>query len=191
MFHPLVFDNIKVVLEGAVYDRDFEGAITITNRSDVMDMATFQRLFQIEFKLADQNENINAVRAEMQLRTKLADIAAEQLEQPLTEHIGCTICIHFSLLMKNYADVPTEAREITSILNDIWGQRPYITQRVSTRLEEHRIDWPPKELHNHITLDFHRKIDEGNIDDLNELIDYTIRSLLKLQAYSDQGFTKD
>lgn len=96
MFHPLVFDNIRVVLEGAVYDRDFEGAITITNRSDVMDMATFHRQFQIEFKLADQHEHTTAVRAEMQLRTQLADIAAEQLEQPLTDHIGCTICIHFS-----------------------------------------------------------------------------------------------
>ncbi|MCI1114000.1 hypothetical protein MOQ26_23600, partial [Stenotrophomonas maltophilia] len=84
MFHPLVFDNIKVVLEGAVYDRDFEGAITITGRSDVIDMASFHRLFQIEFKLADMAAHEHAVTAQMQLRTGLADIAAEQLEQPLT-----------------------------------------------------------------------------------------------------------
>jgi len=186
MFHPLVFDNIRVVLEGAVYDRDFEGAITITSRSDVMDMATFHRLFQIEFKLANQHDHAVAVRAEMQLRTQLADIAAEQLEQPLTEHIGCTICIHFYLQMENYRDVPAEAREITSILNDIWGQRPYITQKVSATLAEQRIDWPPKQITNQVTLDFHRKIDEGNIDDLNELIDHTVQSLQKLQLHMDQ-----
>ncbi|MFS0556087.1 hypothetical protein [Brevibacillus sp. 179-C9.3 HS] len=186
MFHPLIFDNIRVVLEGAVYDRDFEGAITITSRSDVMDMATFHRFFQIEFKLADQNENTEAVRAQMQLRTNLADIAAEQLEQPLTEHVGCTICIHFYLQMQNDRDVPTEAREITSILNDIWGQRPYITQKLSAKLEEHRIEWPPKQITNQVTLDFHRKIDEGNIDDLNELIDHTVQSLRKLQLHTDQ-----
>lgn len=101
MFHPLVFDNIRVVLEGAVYDRDFDGAITITNRSDVMDMATFQRLFQIDFKLAEYAENDQSVRAQMQLRTSLGDIAAEQLETPLVEHIGCTICIHFYMQLEN------------------------------------------------------------------------------------------
>lgn len=182
MFHPLVFDNIKVVLEGAVYDRDFEGVITITGRSDVMDMASFHRLFQIEFKLADMADHEHAVTAQMQLRTGLADIAAEQLEQPLTEHIGCTICIHFLVDMKAEKDIPAEVKTITSILNDIWGHRPYITQTLMARLQEHRPEWPPQQIQNRITLDFHRKIDEGNIDDLRGLIDHTVQSLVQLQA---------
>ncbi|MGG1664282.1 hypothetical protein [Brevibacillus sp. NRS-1366] len=185
MFHPLVFDNIKVVLEGAVYDRDFDGAITITGRSDVMDMATFHRMFQVEFTRVDQDKNEQAVIAKMQLRTGLADIAAEQLEQPLTEHIGCTICIHFHVPLMTTKDIPQKVREITSILNDIWGNRPYITQTLKARVEEHRIEWPPHHLENQITLDFHRKIDEGNIDDLRFLIDHTVQSLTELQAFAD------
>ncbi|NRR23939.1 hypothetical protein HP568_24295, partial [Brevibacillus sp. MS2.2] len=47
-------------------------------------------------------------------------------------------------------------------------------------------DWPPKQITNQVTLDFHRKIDEGNIDDLNELIDHTVQSLQKLQLHMDQ-----
>jgi len=178
MFHPLVFDNIRVVMEGAVYDRDFEGAISITDRSDIMDMATFQRLFQIDFELASAADIERAVRARMQLRTGLADIAAEQLEQPLTDHIGCTICIHFFTEIREVAD---ELQRITAILNEIWGNRPTITQTVSARLEEHRVEWPPQGYDNQITLDFHRKIDEGNIDDLRDLIDHTVRSLASLQ----------
>ena len=182
MFHPLVFDNIRVVLEGGVYDRDFEGAITITDRSDVMDMATFQRLFQIDFEPAAAANRERAVKARMQLRTGLADIAAEQLEQPLTDHIGCTICIHFFTVIQ---DVTDEVQRIAVLLNDIWGQRPSITQTVSVRLEENRIEWPPQTYHNQITLDFHRKIDEGNIDDLRDLIDHTVQSLASLQAIRD------
>jgi hypothetical protein len=183
MFHPLVFDNIRVVLEGAVYDRDFEGAITITGRSDVMDMATFHRLFQIDFELAQVADREQAVCAQMQLRTGLADIAAEQLEQPLTEQIGCTICIHFQLVI---SDVQEDAKRIIAILNDIWGHRPFIKQTVSARLDEHRVDWPPVQYDNRVTLDFHRKIDEGNIDDLRDLIEHTVQSLGQLQAFRDE-----
>jgi len=186
MFHPLVFDNIRVVLEGAVYDRDFDGAITITGRSDVMDMATFHRLFQIDFQLADAADQKQAVRAQMQLRTSLADIAAEQLEQPLTEQIGCTICIHFHLPMDASRAIPEEARTIAALLNDIWGHRPYITQTLTAKLEEKRLEWPPPRVDNQITLDFYRKIDEGNIDDLRDLLDHTVRSLVRLQAYLDR-----
>lgn len=37
-----------------------------------------------------------------------------------------------------------------------------------------------------MTLDFHRKIDEGNIDDLRLLIEHTIQSLAGLQNYVKQ-----
>ena len=32
MFDPTIYDNIKVVLEGAVYDLDLEGKIIITTK---------------------------------------------------------------------------------------------------------------------------------------------------------------
>lgn len=179
MFHPLVFDNIKVVLEGAVYDRDFEGSITIIGRSDTMDLAMFHRQFQIDFRLADEFGEAKGVFAQMQLRTSLADIAAEQLEQPLTEHIGCTICIHFFMTV---TDVQRETEAVAQMLNDIWGNRPYITQTIKAKLDEYQLHWPPKQYENQITLDFHRKIDEGNIEDLRGLVDHTIASLTQLHA---------
>ncbi|NGQ97412.1 hypothetical protein G3578_19930 [Brevibacillus sp. SYP-B805] len=178
MFHPTVFDNVKVVLEGAVYDCDFEGAILVTDRSDIMDMATFHRLFDIEFCLAHAAARDKPVTARIQLRTTLADIAAEQLEQPLTERIGCMICIHFRMFIR---DVAQEAAAISRALNDIWGNRPHITQFVGARLDEHWLRWPPELYETRVTLDFQRKIDEGNIEDMRRLVDHCVASLDALE----------
>lgn len=185
MFHPLVFDNIRVVLEGTMYERDFDGDITISGRSDIMDMAIFKRQFQVEFRLAQRDgDDPHTVWARLQLATTLADIAAEQLEEPLlTEVIGCTICIHF--YMRVY-DVPAEAPEIAELLNQVWGNRPSVTQTLKTDLDEHLLNWPPRYFVNQVTLDFQRKITEGNIEDLRDLLDHTIKSLLALQEFADQ-----
>ncbi|MGD8191980.1 hypothetical protein ACQCN2_18585 [Brevibacillus ginsengisoli] len=178
MFHPTIYDNIKVVLEGAVYDRDLEGAIVVHSRADIVDLATFNRLFQIEFSLSEDVDPEKKVTVMMQLKTQLADIASEQLEQSLTDHVGCTICLHFSL---NITDVMKETYIITQILNEIWGHRPHITQEVSARFDEHRqLEWPPSVYKNRITLDFHRKIDEGNIEDIHDLVEHCIQSITRL-----------
>lgn len=178
MFHPIIYDNIKVVLEGAVYDRDLEGEIIVHSRADVVDLATFHRQFQIEFSLSEQVDPHKKVTAMIQLKTQLADIASEQLEQSLTDHVGCTICIHFTL---DITDVLAETHTVTHILNEIWGHRPHITQEISTRFDEHRqLEWPPSIFRNRITLDFHRKIDEGNIEDIHDLVEHCIQSLSRL-----------
>lgn len=178
MFHPIVYDNIKVVLEGAVYDRDLEGEIIVLSRADVVDLATFHRNFQIGFSLAEEVDPDKKVTAQIQLKTGLADIASEQLEQSLTDHIGCTICIHFSL---EISEVMEETQAITRILNEIWGHRPHITQEVSARLDEHRPqEWPPTTYQNRVTLDFHRKIDEGNIEDIHDLVEHCVQSVSRL-----------
>jgi hypothetical protein len=39
MFDPTAFDNMKVVLEGALYDLDIMGEIIITDRNDLFNTA--------------------------------------------------------------------------------------------------------------------------------------------------------
>ncbi|MDF0725751.1 hypothetical protein PY093_03360 [Cytobacillus sp. S13-E01] len=39
MFDPTIFDNLKVVIEGEVYDLDLTGDFLVTNRSDSIDIA--------------------------------------------------------------------------------------------------------------------------------------------------------
>ncbi|UFJ43189.1 hypothetical protein LOK74_01470 [Brevibacillus humidisoli] len=179
MFDPIIFDNIKVVLEGAVYDRDLAGQIAVTARADLVDLAAYGREYRITFCLAEDKEKKDAVSAQIALRTTLLDIASEQLEMPVAEQIGCTICVHFML---HVADWNRETRWITSVLDGIWGDRPHITQYIGTRLDEHRSSlWPPERYENKVTLDFHRKIGEGNIEDLYELVEHCVASVARLR----------
>lgn len=185
MFHPTVFDNIKVVLEGAVYDRDLDGEIVVVNRSDLIDMASFQRTYTIDFRLERGNDiaaaDRQSVTAQIKLSTSLSDIAGEQLGQPLTDHIGCQICIIFRLTIHDHEREPAQ---INHVLNQIWGHRPHITQFVGVTLNEHRLwRWPPQQMENRVTLDFHRKIDEGNIEDLNDLVEHCVHSLIRLEEF--------
>lgn len=180
MFHPLIFDNLRVVLEGAVYDRDLAGEIAVTERADVMDMASFQRVYRIAFRTADDADRPDAPAAVIELTASLADIAGEQLSQPLADVIGCTIFVRFTLPIR---DVPRDSERVRALLHEVWGDRPHIVQTVSARLDEHRPGaWPPDLFQNHVTLDFHRKIGEDNIPDMNGLVEHTVRSLFRLGA---------
>ncbi|QNG61538.1 hypothetical protein H4O14_08705 [Bacillus sp. PAMC26568] len=38
MFDPTAFDNLKVVLEGEIYDADLEGIIEVIKRKDIVDL---------------------------------------------------------------------------------------------------------------------------------------------------------
>ena len=50
MFDPTIFDNMKVILEGYVYDLDFAGKIVVTGRMDRIEMSTMSRTYGIRFK---------------------------------------------------------------------------------------------------------------------------------------------
>lgn len=54
MFDPTAFDNMKVVIEGALYDLDICGEIVITDRNDSFNMAKMSRTFDISFRLPEK-----------------------------------------------------------------------------------------------------------------------------------------
>ena len=63
MFDPTIYDNLKVVLEGEIYDRDLAGAIQIVDRSDIVDLAIMSRIFIMRF----QNRELPDAIAEIKL----------------------------------------------------------------------------------------------------------------------------
>jgi hypothetical protein len=181
MFDPTIYDNVKVVLEGAVYDMDLNGQILVTQRIDQIDLSSMSRYFAISFQQIDMPDNI----AEISLRVHLRDLAAEILEQPhespsVNKHIvsegnerlftpGCHLLISF---ITKILDPHQECPLIQSCLANIWQHRPQITQRLSYMFDEQ-----PKGYENQIDLRFGRKIDEAQLDDFPELIQYAIASL--------------
>lgn len=56
MFDPTAFDNLKVIVEGAVYDFDLHGDILVTDRKDMMDLASLSRIYHISFQLTEPFE---------------------------------------------------------------------------------------------------------------------------------------
>jgi hypothetical protein len=164
VFDPTIFDNIKVVLEGAVYDLDLEGKILVTRRTDLIDLSSMSRTFAIEFA---KRANLPG-KAEINLHAHLSDLAAEILEN--TSAIpGCTLTVKlFTQVKKPELECP----EIEKHISAIWEHRPHLTQQLSYT---YGVD--ANSYNNQITLSFGRKIDESHIDDFATLIDCAADSI--------------
>ncbi|MDQ0482029.1 hypothetical protein [Guptibacillus hwajinpoensis] len=159
MFDPTIYENVKVVLEGELYDRDLEGEISIINRKDLVDLASLSRMYEVQF-----NENPQ-VRVTIGLFADLASFSAEQLEIE-DSNPGCEINISFDVLISD----TEECAKIEEDIRSIWGYRPSIQQKVSFVYNQE------EELTSHIQLEFNRRINEDQISDLSELIEYAIQT---------------
>lgn len=49
MFDPTAYENIKVILEGLVYDYDLSGQIKVIERNDLVNLADLSRNFNMSF----------------------------------------------------------------------------------------------------------------------------------------------
>lgn len=171
MFDPTAFDNMKVVLEGALYDLDLKGDIVIADRNDIINTAKWSRLFEAGFTLPDNN----SIMAKFVLKAELENLAAELLPGFLSEQkSGCFIRLSFLLLNEKITDY----QKVEKAVSDIWG---------SNRSINHAVTFDP--LHNsskkkyEITVDFERIISEDQMDDLIEMVDFMIMTLKRLQTF--------
>ncbi len=65
MFDPTAYDNLKVILEGLVYDYDLAGEIIVTKRNDLVNLADLSRTFQIHFSLTEDRKQIVDIKMEL------------------------------------------------------------------------------------------------------------------------------
>ncbi|MCM3692755.1 hypothetical protein M3189_15830 [Neobacillus niacini] len=172
MFDPTAFDNMKVVIEGAIYDLDLAGEIVVIDRNDQMNMAKMSRSFDMHFQLPDAKGNI--VTAKMELKADMINLAAELLSDVLSQkHSGCKLRLQF--FHKDITD-EKQLKEINWILTEIWGVTRDICQSVSIT--------PSKALiTNTISIEFDRLIGEDQMNDLVELLDFMVTTIQHLQSY--------
>lgn len=170
MFDPTIYENMKVVLEGVIYDLDLEGQIEVINRKDLINLALMTREYHCEFIRKDTSNQLSAT---VILKAQTEDLAAEILEQP-NKTIGCQMFIKFKLPLKNEIDDP---EKIQRVLEEVWESRPTITQAIS--YERHHAQ--KQNLKSNISLHFNRKINEDNLDDFPSLVDVTIKTLERLE----------
>lgn len=171
MFDPTIYDNLKVVLEGCVYDLDLEGHILVTNRIDRIELATMSRCCAIRFR----EQKAAGASAQIGLTASMADLAAEMLARK-GEPPGCELDISFNARVM---DPDFDCRAIEQELLQIWERRPTIEQELTFRYPQRSDGFD-----NRITLRFGRKLDESNADDFPRLVDVTVRTLRWLNRYA-------
>lgn len=173
MFDPTAFENLKVVLEGALYDLDFNGEILIIDRNDLINIAKLSRKYEISFQLS-KNKKL-PITARLELESGLENMAAELLTGFLSERLsGCYI--HLQFLFDHQHSI-IDYNHIEKVLLDVWGTSRKITHAVTFYPLEKE-----KRMNSVISLEFERLIYEDQIDDLIEMIDYIITTLYRLQT---------
>lgn len=217
MFDPTIFDNLKVVLEGAVYDLDAMDRVDIVERSDLLDVSALSRAYLIGFTLrnppaAPAREDAKRTKlpvffrsevpiaARIRLQADLANLAAEILDdrrllEPEGEgpvSIGNRLTIEFEVNWLGdksvaFAESPEEqwpawikslkdhGEQAEARMRDIWGANPRIRQRMSFDTDE-----VPMRCLQTWTVEFKRKINEDQINDITELLDHVLRTLIEL-----------
>jgi hypothetical protein len=173
LFDPTIYENMKVIIEGAVYDLDLAGEILVTNRSDQVELSTMSRSYSIQFKLLGLGDTL----AEVHLSASTEDLAAEILEKT-TMNPGCTFQVGFQMKLLHqtvYCDT------IEASLFEIWGNECAITQRLSYIYGNN----PALQYTDEIYLDFGRKFSEAIIDDIPSLLEHVVLSLTKLNEINN------
>lgn len=165
MFDPTIYENLKVVLEGAVYDLDLDNEIIVTKREDLVNLADMSRTYKIAF----QFEQTDATTVEIVLSSSLNDFAMEKIDNN-EQNAGCTIEINFYTKVLNCTMIENE-------LKKIWNNQPKITQTL------HSI-YGKKEEWNKINLSFHGKINEQYIDDFSTILKLCRESLQFFYVHS-------
>ncbi|GAA0348234.1 hypothetical protein GCM10008967_43200 [Bacillus carboniphilus] len=157
MFDPTAYENIKVILEGAVYDYDLEGQITVLDRNDTFNLSKLTRTYTIQFSL-------NAMQTPCDLMITLSTLDLYKEIALNQEEVGCKIQVGVHI----YEDeVPLQKLKAQMI--SVWGARD-IDIKTEYSLNGDKTT-------NIVEIDFDRLIKEDDVDDVVALVDHCIHTL--------------
>ncbi|MHA6531078.1 hypothetical protein [Paenibacillus sp. BAC0078] len=169
MFHPTVFDNIKIAFENQIYDYDnLDGILVVTDRSDVLDLALMSREFSLSFKLV----NGRNVTSEVVLLSSVKELSDEILETPGSDP-GCNLLLRFYMEIE---DAEVQCPAIERILAAIWGPELVPVQSLSFLYGQETDTY-----NNCIELRFKRQINEEQMEDIPNLLNFLLQSAEELE----------
>lgn len=175
MKDPTIFENMKVVLQGAVYDLDLSRLIHIHDRCDRIDLSNMSRRFAVEFHEPDYAH----IMASIELEASFEELSAE-IHAIKPERAGLRLFINFKRLHL------TEKEDWQRLHDQVvaaWGERPYISHAWiqhwsgDSSTYEHRMK-----------LDFMRQINEEHLSDIPEMLERILETLRLLRSSS--GYTQ-
>ncbi|WP_409301259.1 hypothetical protein [Peribacillus sp. SCS-155] len=177
MFDPTAFENMKVVVEGAVYDMDLGGHITVTDRKDIVDLSNLSRAFEIEAELTKTAHQAQ-VKARIILHASLENLAAELMSKQPERHdplAGCTVSIIFHV---PFQQDDQDILHIISLLEQIWGSKRIVevhNHKVFSN-QSNNIDSCTK-----ASVSFGRIITEEQMDDVLHIAEITVETLKAME----------
>ncbi len=166
MFDPTIYENLKVVVEGEIYDHDLNGEIMITDRQDLVNLAKMSRQYSVSFKVSD---DIDTFEAAILLEAQPEDLYGEILENDPKDN-GCQLTLNIHGPINDTKDTPAK---IQARLEKKWAHRPQIHQEI-------HFTWGENSTNHYFTkisLSFDRKINEDHIGDLSEIVTLLTESL--------------
>jgi len=176
LFDPVVFENLKVALENQLYDLDnLDSRILITDRKDIIDMAVMSRKWSLGFTLPHRKQAC-PLKAEMILSSSIRDLSDEILERKGTTP-ACSLLLRFTCFVEQPL---IECPIIERIIYETWDRGLIPEQRLTATFGDHTLpvdEWVPRYYENIIDLPFNRRINEEQMEDLESLIEHTIRTL--------------
>jgi len=194
LFDPTIFDNLKVSLEGALYDLDREGALSVIGREDLVDLASMGRTFRMRFR---RPEGVCA--GEVTLRSELDDFAGELRTLRIADAASAPGA-HLQLMF----ELPESKLEVVSAAHaaiaDDWSEAAEIALELATIIipdvregGERRTDEPAGKFgiaqgslserqFAKIVLSFRGKIDEADIEEIPMMLEQAVISLEQIDA---------
>lgn len=160
MFDPTAYENLKVVLDGAIYDLDLEGHILVVDRNDMVNLSKLSRYYDITFQL---NHYHSASKAKITLATE--DLYKE-VNLDKEDDVGCHIHVAFQLDRLN----PTSFHDLRMKMSEIWGSRREVDIE-----QKHRFLSNQEEMT--VLIRFGRLIKEDQVDDVVEIVTHCIKTL--------------
>lgn len=176
MFDPTIFDNLKVVLEGRLYDVDAEGSIRISGREDWVDIAAMSRKFCMRFE-----RNGGACKAMVTLASGLTDFAAERrIARAADKRPGADLLLTLDLPRERAA----HCLELHDYLIRLWGEEAVIRHELTVLLQPDAAGEASEAPEAYrIQLKFRQRIDESHIEELEQWLDIAIMCL----SYVDES----
>lgn len=172
VFDPTIYDNLKVVFEGALYDLDRTGRILIVGREDLVDLASMSRRFAMRM----EKQQDATCQAKLELSSNLVDFASELRRMRLADEVpGSRLTLSFDLPLR----MAVNSGAIDEHLRAVWGDVAAVQHERVESFAPHagdRSDETPSGIYR-ITLPLAGKIDEDNIEDVVSLLDHLVLSL--------------
>ncbi|HZH60407.1 MAG TPA: hypothetical protein VEY70_12675 [Metabacillus sp.] len=161
MFDPTVFDNLKVVIEGYIYEMDIDHQISVTDRSDIIDLATMSRKYSISFKGIKKKRRI----AKLQIEMPHHELSGELLQTKLKP--GCIVKLFFLETQdsKEYDEI------LYKKLKKSWGDHPvtlFLTKEITASSYIY---------HHKYQVEFQTSFGEDDLEELVKIVDYAIALL--------------